>query len=356
MCLSATLHAYCGWNALPSDLLKEIADKNLSFRDISAIASVCKRWQMLVSENHFGERILEHARLQIKRPQSWMKAYWQFVKTPRILALDISASMRDPYRRTEERCQDIALTKIVEICHAFIDCIELRGIDCIVFTTSPIAKKCHSIEAVMNFFTHEGPACLRLRPQGTDINVLFAYLAEMQRNDQALTSNRRWQTTILSDFDAHMQLDPLVEDHDLRMHIQCLNLGKPDAVANLQQEYHAWDKAVILNQYNIEMRTLQAAKAAKAAQLQLEKKQLYTDRIREQMAAVRKAQGSRSAKKRHRILPKPLLQPSAGIKNRKRARDSSLDRKHELPLTLTSANVDDWQSKIKKRRITLHLH
>lgn len=225
------------WLEFSDDLTGAIFGLFLPFKEQSAIACVCKRWQKVVMLNTTGAFQLFQAGLKPSGSSSWMN---DFRNTFNIIAIDISASMGYMEKCDLTRKQ-IAVKKALQIAKQLDFMIETRGITCIAFATKSIAKTVYSVKHLKKIYRKE-----YTMDKGTNLSRLFKKIKHTLQTlkNQNLSSCR---ITIISDFDDFSNLDfntLFSEPTKLKMHFNCIRIGKNTRGDQVQQDFQTFFKKI----------------------------------------------------------------------------------------------------------------
>ncbi len=339
-----------GLSDIPSDLLMDVF-KDLKFKVLCKMTCVCKSWLKMIEDNATGAKLIKAACLQVESNESWMHEYVKFLKTPQIIALDVSASMSSySYKNTSLQCSTVAFHIIYELISKLSNSIKYGGIECIAFEGGISRKICTRKSSVIKFFK-EGYTKKKYRIQRnnlrylTDINLVFSTLHEIQKEYSGVAC----QATLISDFDdSRMEIKTLMEKRP-NIHIQCINLGdEKELFDDILRNYSNWSIKEVYSQHN--------------QYLKESKKILFENRQRMFVASAFGA-ASQSAKKRNRIKDKITKTfTSLKVRSKKRKLDDSVHAEYEIPLQLTNVNfeiqlrginLDCWKGMQKKRKISI---
>ncbi|MBA3604097.1 MAG: F-box protein [Parachlamydiaceae bacterium] len=344
-----------GLSDIPSDLLIGIFN-DLKFKELCKMSCVCKSWLRMIADNATGAKLIKGACLKVESNESWLYEYIKFLKTPQIIALDVSASMSSySYKNTSLQCSTVAFHVIYEIISKLSHSIKYGGIECIAFEGGISRKICTRKSSVIKFFK-EGYTKKKYRIQRnhlwylTDINLVFSTLHEIQKEYLGVTC----QATIISDFDdSKMEIKTLMDKRP-NIHIQCINVGgEKELFENILRDYSNWSIKEAYSQHNQYLRE--------------SKKILFENKQRKYVASAFGA-ASHSAKNRYRIRDKlamaftPTEVSPKKFRAKKRKLDVALHTEYEIPLQLTSVNIelqlrsvnlDNWKGMQKKRKISI---
>lgn len=347
-----------GWSEIPPDMFQVDICDQLKFREVVKLTEVCKNWRIMIMDNKTGAKRLENVFIGVIGKDRWISLYREYIETPHVIALDVSPSMRYNVVPPKLKCEEIALNIIRNLVNKLEPFIMFRGIDCIVFTDTPVKTKCYTPAGVIDFFTHgyKHPRFFKhIKGGGTDINNLFYDLKHIQKKYEKIKPDIIGVYTIISDFgDTMMTVDPLIISNP-KMHIQLVNVGDDDGGRNLRkisQKYEEWVSIHVQNQYVDEVDRAILTKQ-KAAQWKTECIQMCLEK-REKIKKMRVISGSKSATKQHRPNSRfPKRDKFVLIDTRNHAREVAPQREFGVSLSLTCVDSDNWTPTQKKRKMTI---
>ncbi len=286
-----------GWASFNADLFREYISDELKFRELCKISRVCKSWLKIITHNNTGFNHCKFNGGQIIKENSWMSKYRKFFSVPQIIALDVSGSMTRFNKNAKMKREDIAIDMIKKLVGRIEEIFDYRGIICIAFDNLISMKKCHNPGEIINFFIKDYKYKKYLKSKkgrrgSTDINRLFSKLHDIHKETQIKNPGLVCQATIISDFiDMGMKLEFLTQ-RQVKLHIQCLDVGEDSNLGNILEEYEKW-------------------------------------------------------------IPEEVKWQHENIIPKKRKQDAAFSRDYEIPLNLVNVDLDSWEPVQKKRKIVI---
>lgn len=314
------------WSEVPLELWKVIFKHTHSFSALSSCALVCKQWRVIITHNSMGVEFLQRAGLVADEPNSWMPLYRDFTSTPFIIALDVSSSMGDTDDEETLSRMAIAREDIKKLLDRLSGPLTHRGIDCIVSSNITIRRKFHNAEDAIKFFSggyeEQGEQNEEDALDGTTcINKLFNKLIVLQHTYQTSLPELRCNATVISDFDDNEMSLRCLET--VSMDVQCLNVGSftgETALEDLKDDY----------EHSIKKQAREKRFIARQ-----NRNERSTDRGQRQ-----RPQYSTTNPRRQRLHSEAFPEASPPVE-------------YIAPLTFSSVQIDDWQVRPKRRKITL---